>query len=133
MAVGSVVHFDRKIGNAIAIVLEWTASSTNATVPAYTLPDNVVKAIQGLSLVLAVTFPGDTPPTAGYNVTITDAYQVDVMGGALMDRSATDTEQAAPSFPGSVGRRITDGRLTLHVSDNAVNSAYGFVALYFTN
>jgi len=82
-------------------------------------------------LTLVVTDPGATAPTTLYDITLNDEYGVDVMGGALVDRSATATEQAMPLIAGCPVPRVVDGPLTFALTGNSINSAIGKCYVHF--
>lgn len=130
---GTVTTTLTKIDNVMELTFAWTADASAATVPATAVPTHMVKSIKGLSCVLGTTNPGSTAPTDGYKVTVTDSDGIDIFGGAMWARSATASEQAAPVLNGNAVKRVTNGALTLNISDNLVNSATGTVKLYFSN
>ena len=71
-------------------------------------------AINGV--VIAVeTDPGTTAPTANYDLTITNPRGVDIMGGALSNRSATATEIVPPTL-GYASEVPTFGILTIRAT-----------------
>lgn len=72
---------------------------------------------------MVVTDPGTPSPTASYDITITDASGVDIMGGELADRSATASEQVVPKIDGLYGARRVNGTITLNVTNNSVTAA----------
>lgn len=107
------------------ITVSWTAH-TDGVVTAETIDVDP----QGY-VFMVVTNPGATAPTALYDITLTDADGVDIMGGTLADRSATASEQAVPAVStGLYGGRYVIGGLTLNISNNSVNSATGTLVLY---
>ena len=83
-------------------------------------------------VIMAVTDPGTVSPTASYDLTITDEDGEDIMGGALVNRSATATESAQPEIGGTavISRRV-NGLVTLAITGNSVNSAATEVKLYY--
>jgi hypothetical protein len=108
------------------IAFDWTADESDGSVPVSTCPTPVHGFV-----VKAVTIPdGTTAPTAGYDAVIEDKDGVDVMGGALADRSAVAAEQAVPNVGGNVVPNWVSGLLTLKLTGNAVNSAKGTVKVY---
>lgn len=112
--------------------IEWTADAADGSVPNTALiePDGGGSNINAF-VVLAVTDPGTPAPTASYDVTLEDAAGVDIMGGALTDRSATLSEQAMPLISGSPVPRLVKGPLTFKLANNSVNSAQGVCYVYF--
>lgn len=80
---------------------------------------------------MVVTNPGAVAPTALYDITLTDADGVDIMGGTLANRSATASEQVIPAVvSGIYGGRYVIGGLTLNLTNNSVNGAGGTVVIY---
>lgn len=78
----------------------------------------------------AVTDPGTTAPTASYDITITDANGVDIMGGELADRSATATQQVVPKIGSLYGARRVNGTVTLNITNNSVTAAQVVIKLF---
>lgn len=112
----------------IIVTYSWTGDAADGTVPSNAMTAAVSGRVFGLYLVQVETNPGSVAPTAGYDIVVNDADGLDVMGGALADRSATATEVA---FPGVTGRP-NDGALTLVISGQSVVSATGTIKLYFS-
>jgi len=106
--------------------LSWTAAADGSLTSVTT-----EESIDGY-VYMVVTDPGTTAPQALYDLTLTDAYGLDIMGGALADRSATVTQQAFPALlTGVYGSRRVNGRLTLNLTNNNVNAATGVVDIFF--
>lgn len=73
------------------------------------------------------TDPGATAPTALYDLTLTSSLGgADLMGTRLDDRSATDTERAAPTVT-----EPNRGGLTLAVANQSVVSATFTVRIFY--
>jgi hypothetical protein len=87
--------------------------------------------IAGKNIIMVVTDPGSPAPTADYDITITDANGVDVMGGSLANRHTTNTEQALPYIGTAYGPRPVSGALTLNVSSAGAAGA-GTVIIYLS-
>ena len=80
---------------------------------------------------MVITDPGTEAPTADYDITLTDADGVDVMGGELADRHTTATEQAVPKIGDTVyGTRFVKGPLIFAITNNSVNDAAGEIFIY---
>lgn len=112
------------------LTFAWTADASAATIPATVTTDAITAMIAGKWLIQAVTNPGTTAPTADYDITLTDADGLDVMGGTLANRHTSNTEVAIP-YPGSLAYApvpITSA-LTLTITNNSVNSATGTVVI----
>lgn len=82
----------------------------------------------------ARTAPGSAPyiPTASYDITLNDASGLDVMGGALADRSETAVEWVTPlaSDGTSYVEAPVQGALYINITNNSVNAAVVTVRLY---
>lgn len=121
------------VENAIIRILkiEWATNAGAAVIPDYVLTAADLEFIRGWNLFMAVTDPGSTAPTANYDITITDQYGVDVMGGQLENRSDTESEQVVPKIGGVYGGRTMDGgAVTVAWANNAVNDATGTLVLF---
>ncbi len=81
-------------------------------------------------VVLVLTNPGATAPTAEYDLTITDEEGCDILGEEGANRSATVTEQVIPAIGSGFGPRFVNSKLTLNLSNNSVDSANGTVLVY---
>lgn len=131
-AAGSVTQTASQSGAFLVVTLSWTgdvAGGTVGTVPSTATSTDITAAIAGYYLAMVVTNPGTTVPTNAYDIVLNDADGVDVMAGALVDRSSTASEQA---FPPVTSRPVT-GALTLVITNNIVASATGTVVLYFSH
>lgn len=112
------------------LVLTCTGDSSNGSFPATVLnplaqdSDGTSFDIRGLQLYSMKVIPGSTGPTADSDVTITDEYGVDLMGGKgtdLLKNSAKSWALFGPSGY-SVSALIT-GNITITITNNSVNSA----------
>ena len=86
--------------------------------------------ITGWYLYSALTNPGDTAPTDGYDITLVDADGVDIAGGMLMNRDQTNTELVNIGV-GSHGYPVIRGTFTFTLSGNSVNGGEGTCILTF--
>ena len=117
--------------NMATLTLAWTSDSVTGAVSA-TTSTAVTDLIAGKYIVLVVTDPGATAPTDDYDITITDANGVDVMGGALANRDTANTEQTMPAIlTGLYFPRPIATALTLNVTA-AGNSKVGTVIIYLS-
>jgi len=115
------------------ITFSWIANAASAaTVPA-TSSDGEWPKYKGGCVALVVTNPGSPAPTDNYDITITDPSGVDIMGGELANRDTANSEQVVPKINTSFGCRITEGPITLNITNNSVNSAEGVVIVYIIN
>jgi hypothetical protein len=110
-----------KEGERISIT--WTADASAATIP-----DLAIPGIKGF-IAQIITDPGATAPTALYDIALyhPSAADLDILGGALADRSATITEVKAPVLSGATLPVYVNGDYTMKWTNNAVNSATGLI------
>lgn len=127
LAAGTVTQALTRVSATVyTIVYTWTGDAADGTVPA--TASNW--PIEGY-VFLVVTNPGGTAPTDNYDITLTDADAVDVMGGELANRDQTNSEQAVPAVGSGVyGARWVSGTLTLNITNQNVVSATGTVTVY---
>jgi hypothetical protein len=112
--------------NLKVIKAAWTASSIAQKA------DGTIPVPRG-RLVQVVTDPGTTPPADNYDITLTDAAGVDVMGGALVNRDTANSEQAIPlmgSLAAPTGRWVY-GNLTATFTELATADCDGVIYIYF--
>jgi hypothetical protein len=104
-----------------------TDSAGSATYAAKATPFNIDGWVM-----YVITNPGSTGPTDDYDITLTDDDGVDIMGGALLNRDITNSEQAAPLIATGYYRdRYVSGPLTLTITNNSVNNATTVVTIYY--
>lgn len=103
------------------ITLTCTADSSNGSFPAISI-NNRGQTIDGY-VYMVVTNPGTTAPTDDYDITITDADGIDIMGGTLLNRDTANSEEAIPKIGNVYGSRRVNGALTVNITNNSVNSA----------
>jgi len=120
------------------LVLTCTADADAATYPATTLSQFFVDAsgrtyvMPGLQLYSVKVIPGTTGPTADSDMTITDEYGVDLLGGKgtdLIKNSAKTWALFGPS--GYYISPMVTGELTLTITNNAVKSAVITIIIEF--
>lgn len=130
-AVGSVtqalgsMNYDTRVK---VWIMSFTGDSSDGTVPATATTINIDGYVT-----MVVTDPGGTAPTDNYDITLTDANGVDIMGGSLANRDTINTEQAFPLLDATnfvYGPRYVSGTLTLTITNQSVNSATGQVLIY---
>ena len=125
----STVYSSEGNTNLSTLTFAWTSDATGDVIS--TTSTTITDQIAGKYVVMAVTSPDTTAPTASYDITITDANNADIMGGKLADRSATLSEQVSPYIGALYGKRPVSGALTLNVS-NAGDAKSGTVILYLS-
>jgi hypothetical protein len=107
------------------LTFSWTADVSGGSVPA-TASELSFEAF----VCLVVTDPGTTAPTDNYDITITDADGVDIMGGQLLNRDTANSEHAVPKIGSAYGCRPFQGTMTVNIINNSVNSATGEVKVW---
>lgn len=111
-------------------IIIWTCTADSATA-AFTTTTSTYNLYGYITRV--VTNPGATAPTANYDLTITDSDGIDLVGGALMNRSATASEEVVAKWSdqGVFGGKKVHGPIILTFTNNAVNSAIVVVTVYY--
>lgn len=105
-----------------------TADATNGSYPSTVTTDQIDGFIEAV-----VVNPGSPAPQALYDITLTDADDLEVTGSVLGDRSATVTSRNIPkndTVNNTFGQRFTRGKLTLAITNNNVNSAVTVISVY---
>lgn len=107
------------------LIVTWVGDVANGTVPATAL-----SSFSGY-IIKTVTDPGSPAPTDLYDIVLSDTDGLDVMGGTLMDRSTTVTQQAYPLLATSYYRpAFVCTTVTFTLTNNSVNSATGVLRIY---
>ena len=120
-----------KVGDRVyeQISVVWTADATPATCT-FTLTEGTSGSFVGY-ITSVETVPGGTAPTTLYDIVLRRGTSagVDVMGGALANRSATLAEQEMPTvgtflapFP-----RWINGTVYVAITNNSVSSSSGTI------
>lgn len=123
---GTITSVMTKIGRKLRkVTFTCTADAADGSFPSTQTGFDVVGKV-----LMALTNPGATGPTADYDIAINDEAGCDIMGGELADRSNSVSEQAIPKMGNGYGKRPVDGKLTPAISNNAVNSAVVVIDLY---
>lgn len=124
--------------SVIAVTILWVADDTDGSVPETDFDTEIMEQIRRrYCCAPAITLPGNhakcagTAPTALYDIEILDEYDIDVFGGNLNNRSATESEQQVPKVGDGLSSRLVAGQWTFKLSGNSVNDANGKVVLYF--
>ncbi len=137
MAVGTITQKLKSFGSSregqttMHYTLTCTASSTDGSFPATKL--GLPRALRGCRLEAMETNPGSTAPQAVYDITLVDDAGFDLLGGAGLNRSATDTERVIPILStGVYGSVPVNGDTTVTIANNNVNSAVVVIDLWFS-
>jgi len=107
--------------------VDWQADDTDGSVDTALLP-----LFDG-DIILVVTKPGTVvAPSNGYNITLFDGCDYDLMHGALEGRSATAIEHDRCPTDGGLETmdRPVAGQVEVHITDNTANSATGTIFIY---
>ncbi len=122
-AAGSCVQILNGYGqNAQVLTFSCTGDASAGTFPSIPTNTAITALIKGWYIVEVRTFPGaGVPPTNAYDILLNTALTpaIDLMGGALADRSSTLGQRA---FPSTITPLI-DGALSLVITGTTVNSA----------
>lgn len=118
------------MSNMSTLTFAWTSDSSESATSA--TGTTITNQIAGKYVVAVVTDPdGTSAPTDNYDVVITDANSVDIMGGTLANRDTANSEQATPYIGASYGSRPLGGAITLTVT-SAGSGNSGSVILYLS-
>jgi len=105
------------------LAITWTEDASASGDESMTTPN-----IDG-HVYMVVTDPGSPAPDA-YDLTLKDSDGADIMEGAIVNASATATEQWATTIGGSPMGRFVKGTLTVNMTNQATNSASGTIIIY---
>jgi len=114
------------------VVFTWLANTVTGTVPATSTGTTWPKSRSGC-IAKVNTNPGSTAPTDNYDITLTDADGVDLMGGELADRDTANSEAAVPKIDTTFGCNVVTDSFTLNISGQSVSAATGTVTIYIIN
>lgn len=118
------------------LVLTCTGDAANGSYPATVLNPLAVDSngvsfdIRGLKLYSVKAYPGAPPPTDATDLTITDEYDIDLLGGKgtnLIDATSKTWIMAGP--PDSYMPALITGDITLTITNNLENSAVTTIIL----
>ena len=114
------------LGGIHKLEISWTAH-TDGTYTSFP-----TRAINGV-IMGVLTDPGSTAPQTLYDITLKNTYGLDIMGGALADRSATVTEYIEPynATQNTYRSMPNHGALTLAISNIVTNAGTGKVVIYY--
>lgn len=118
--------------NFEVVVFTWLANTVTGTVPA-TSTGEEWPDIRAGCITKVVTNPGSTAPTDDYDITLTDADGVDLMGGELANRDTANSEVAVPKMDTVFGCNVVTASFTLNLTNNSVSAATGTVLVYIIN
>jgi len=107
------------------LVLTCVADADAATFPATVLNDlQTAHRIEGLQLYSIKTIPGGTAPTADSDITITDEYGVDLLGGKGTNLISDTAKKWALFGPQNyTASALITGDVTINIANNSVKSA----------
>lgn len=120
------------------LVLTCTADADAATYPATVINPLAVTSdgrtfdLRGLKLYSVKAYPGETAPTDATDLTVTDEFGVDLIGGRgtnlidATDKTWTPAGPASYNFPA-----LVTGNITVTITNNSVKSAVVTLVLEF--
>jgi len=80
--------------------------------------------IRGLKINAVKAYPGTTAPTDATDVTITDEYGIDLLGGKGADLVDATTKTFIPAGPGAFAQpALITGNISLNITNNSVAEA----------
>jgi hypothetical protein len=126
---GSIKRIQTQQGRPqiVEIVLTCTASADDHTFPetiVNTLANISTWDLRGLKLYSVKAYPGATAPTDATDVTITDVYGIDLLGGKGTDLIDATSKTWIPIGPaGYALPALITGNITVNITNNSVNSA----------
>jgi len=136
MALGTITGVLTRIGKGsiCKLVLTCTAGAAGGAnaglFPATVLNALAVDAagslfdIRGLKLYSVKAYPGDTAPTDATDVTITDEYNIDLLGGKGADLVDATSKTWIPVGPANYAfAALITGNITVNITNNSVASA----------
>jgi hypothetical protein len=125
----ALVQTPHLLGHIKKVILDVTFDSGDGSFTATALENK----IDGF-LLRAVTDPGGTAPTNGYDITLIDGMGVDVLQGCLLDRSNATTEDVAIVYSGTENHPVVapSDTLTLTITGNSVKSATTQIVLWYS-
>ncbi len=114
------------------LTINWAGSASDGTVTAYIVDPFITDQLQQYYIYLVCTVPGNPNPTTLYDITLTDQDNIDMMGGALANRSATLTECVVPVIDSAnvirAGRPL-NGSMKVNITGNNVIGATGIIKI----
>lgn len=122
--------------NMQVLTFSWVGDAANGTVPSTATSTAITTKIAGWYVYSIETNPGSPAPTAAYDIVITNAEELDIAGGTLMNRHGINTERIIPKIDTAnaiFGSVLIDSALTLTITNQSVNSARGTVKLIMSN
>lgn len=114
MAAGSVSALEladnrtNRHGSIATLEIEWTSSSGGAV-------SHALGTINGLLCAMETDPDATDAPSPNYDITITDAYGIDVLAGAGIDRHTSTNEIAYPVV-GTYFQPVMSGAYTLVIA-----------------
>ena len=114
------------------VVFTWLANTVTGAVPATSTSTKWPKDRAGC-IAKVVTNPGSTAPTDNYDITLTDADGVDLMGGELADRDTSTSEVAVPKIDTTFGCVVVTESFIMNITGQSVSAATGTMSVYIIN
>jgi len=129
--ISRMTKFSERDNDVYTVTLAWTAGAGGG-VTAVPISGPITEQMQGRYIIQVLIVPGSggAAPTTLYDITLLDPNGIDVMGGALGDRSATATEVARPLPDPTKYSGLITGVLTFTLTNNTNASATGTAILF---
>jgi hypothetical protein len=108
-----------KNSRSAELLLSWVGDDANGTVPTVLMAD-----YESWTISKVISNPGAVAPTALYDITFVDTDGLDILDGAIINRSATLSEVETMAV--QVG---ADG-FTVTIANQLVNSATGIIRVF---
>ena len=129
-AVGTItqqVNFFRNPNFAV-LTLTCVGSSDDGTFPSTALSADTLTKVGDYFITEVRTYPGSVNPTASYDIVFNDAGGLDLMGGNLIDRSASAAQRVFPaSYPVPIANDMT-----VVITNSTVHSAVVVIKVFLT-
>ena len=127
----TVTPYNYEGDNLRVVKVDWTDS------PALTLESQstgIDAWLNGWSLFKVQTKPGTAAaqPDDDYDITVTDAEGYDIMGGELINRDETNTEEAVPKIDAVYGPQPNISAWTITVSGQTAAAGTGEIYMFFS-
>jgi len=112
--------------------LTWTGSSVDGNFTSTALDTTTVDKVRAHYLTIVDTDNSTTAPTTGYDITLTNARGMDILGGVATNRTSNVPERVFVETDNTTSYTpIGDEVLTLNISGNSVASATGIIKFWF--
>jgi hypothetical protein len=112
--------------NFAVLTLTCVGSADDGSFPSTALSADTLTKIGDFFIAEVRTYPGNTQPTSLYDIVFNDSGGLDLMGGNLVDRSASAAQRV---FPLTYPVPIADD-MTVVITNNSVHSALVTIKIF---